>query len=79
MRLDLNPELEQSIRQATFAFGKTISVDDVAEVSRLSEQALILGLRAAETLVDAYTRQLFHLRHRPAGSVTGGRRPQRHA
>ncbi len=70
--LDLNPELEQSIRQATFAFGKTISVDDVAEVSRLSEQALILGLRAAETLVDAYTRQLFHLRHRPAGSVAGG-------
>ena len=60
--LTLNPKLEESIRRATFAFGRTLSVESPAEVSRLSEHALILGCRAAEELVDTYSRQVFQLR-----------------
>jgi Glycosyl hydrolase family 10 len=60
--LVMSPQLAESIRQATLAFGKTLAASTLAEVSGRSQQALNLACRAAEDLVAAYVDQVFQIR-----------------
>jgi len=61
--LAMRPNLDDYIREATHAFGKTLISQDADETTRLAQEALVLGCRAAEELVATYARQVFQIRH----------------
>jgi hypothetical protein len=61
--LQLAPELEQKIREASLAFGRACVVDDSEEASQYAQVALQLAYDAAEQLVHAYVTQVFQIRH----------------
>jgi hypothetical protein len=61
--LQASPDLEQSIRTASHAFGEAILADSPAERQRLADSALGLACRAADCLVKTYVDQVFAIRH----------------
>jgi hypothetical protein len=65
--LQIAPELNEALRDATLAFGRaathTSGSRPSAEETRLAQQALVLGYRASEQLVASYVEQVFGIRH----------------
>jgi hypothetical protein len=61
--LGLSPELQQLIKSAGHAFGRAITQPTAEESAPLAQQALDLGYRAADGLVQAYVQQVFSIRH----------------
>jgi hypothetical protein len=61
--LQLTPELEKQIDDASKAFGRAITAAAPEEVTREAQSALDLAYQAAEQLVGAYIQQVFHIRH----------------
>lgn len=61
--LQVSPELLQSIRTASLAFGKAVTQPLSHEVERLAQAALVEGYQTADQLVKLYVDQMFHARH----------------
>jgi len=61
--LQLAPDLEKLIQDASRAFGRSITGVPPEEASQQAQVALDLGYQAAEQLVRAYVQQVFQIRH----------------
>lgn len=65
--LQVSADLNDAIRAATLAFGKAVTAAaggaSKADETRQAEAALTLAYRSARQLIDAYTTQVFHIRH----------------
>ncbi len=68
--LQIDDPLRQSMQSATLAFGRAATNSSGsrpgAEETRQGQDALDLGYRASQDLVDAYVEQVFHIRHQRA-------------
>jgi hypothetical protein len=56
-------ELDDLVLRASHTFGRAVCAASADEVFALAQQALGLGYQSAAQLVDAYVRQVFHIRH----------------
>jgi hypothetical protein len=61
--LQVPPALDQQVRDATRAFGRSVTADNPAEVNRQAQAALDLAYQAARQMVLTYADQVFHVRH----------------
>ncbi len=61
--LQIPEELNQAIRNASLAFGRSVTSGAPTETSTLAMDALRLGYGAAEQLVNTYIDQVFQIRH----------------
>lgn len=61
--LMLPEKLEESIREASRAFGRTVTRESQDEVSEAAKDALRLGFESSSDLVAEYVRQVFDIRH----------------
>src|SRR5262249_25767605 len=65
--LQLGPELQQALQEATLAFGRAAPGASggrpTPEETQQAQQALTLGYRSAEQLVGSYVEQVFQIRH----------------
>ncbi len=62
-------ELGDLVRRASHTFGHAVCASAPDEVFALAQQALGLGYQAAAQLVEAYVRQVFHIRHQRNDSL----------
>ena len=61
--LQASPALLALIRQASHTFGHAVCASAPDEMYALAQQSLGMGYQAAAQLVEAYVRQVFHIRH----------------
>ncbi len=61
--LEMPEELEQQIRQATLQFGKAVVNAATDEGLGHANDALVMGCKASDELVRAYSNQVFRIRH----------------
>jgi hypothetical protein len=74
--LQISPALQQSIHDATMAFGKAVTGQTgkkpTPAETQQAQKALDLGYGAAQELVGAYAEQVFHIRHQRAPKLESG-------
>jgi hypothetical protein len=61
--LQMTPELQRLIQDASRQFGQAVTDDDSSAAARQAGEALATGYRAARDLVQSYVSQVFSVRH----------------
>jgi hypothetical protein len=65
--LQVPPDLEARIHEASLTFGRAVCSDDPGSTQTLAQRALVLGYQAGVDLASAYLTQVFQIRHERQG------------